>query len=235
MTVLEMGAIKRKRGDNRVEMTGQRFGRLLVVSAAGSDRHGHAAWNCVCDCGTEKVISGGPLRAGKISSCRCLLRERSIEANTRHGHAKRGFTTAIYSIYRCMRGRCEDQGNTNYKYYGERGIFVCERWRNSFEAFVDDMGPRPSNKHSLDRINNGGPYSPENCRWATHTEQMRNTRNARPVIRSDGKSYRTVVEAAEDLGCAASQVRRVANKEPRRRSVYGFTFDYIAKESENAA
>lgn len=158
-----------------VDRAGQRFGRLLVLERAGSDKFGNALWKCACDCGGDIVTEGNRLRLGKTQSCGCLHRERLIEASISHGMSK----TREYANWQRMIARCHRPTSTQYGWYGSRGIVVCERWRESFEAFLADIGPRPSRRHTLDRIDNDGNYEPGNTRWATKREQALNSRPAK--------------------------------------------------------
>lgn len=119
------------------------------------------------------------LQKGSVRSCGCLRRETCVSAPTKHGASKHGFVMAEYSTLRGIIQRCENKRSLHFDKYGGRGIRVCDRWRESFENFLADMGPKPTPKHSLDRIDVNGHYEPGNCRWATQTEQMRNTRSNR--------------------------------------------------------
>ena len=155
------------------DLLGQRFGRLEVIQRDrldGSFRY----WRCRCVCGREKVARGYNLLHGLTSSCGCLQEESRKTAQRRHGRTK----SPEHRAWVGMRSRCYYPKDASYKHYGARGIVVCERWRQEqgFENFLVDMGPRPSSKHSLDRVNNNGNYEPSNCRWATTTEQQKNRR-----------------------------------------------------------
>lgn len=156
---------------NAKDLTGQRFGRLLAKDIAG--RQGSMMmWHCVCDCGNTHVARAGHLLAGRIRSCGCLAREEIGNRARTHG---RTHTTEYKSWYQ-MRARCKYPSHIEYHRYGARGIKVCEQWE-SFERFFADMGPKPTPRHSIDRINNGGNYEPSNCRWADPFTQGANKRN----------------------------------------------------------
>lgn len=159
-----------------VELSDTRFGRLVVVSRA-ENKSGHPAWNCLCDCGQEKVCLGINLKRGKSKSCGCLRSEITSARSLKHGNRKgKNNTSREYETWCSMIGRCETESNTSFHNYGARGISVCNRWRDSFELFLEDMGERPTSKHSLDRIDVNGNYEPSNCRWVTKEVQMRNRR-----------------------------------------------------------
>jgi len=164
-------------------------------------------WNCVCDCGETRIVGGYPLTTGASRSCGCLKREESAERAKRlkllykHG----GSRTAEYQVWNALKQRCENPAHANYAAYGGRGITVCERWRDSFEAFLADMGPRPSRKHSIDRIDNAGNYEPGNCRWATVSEQARNRRSNR-ILSFRGETL-TLVEWSERTGLSMNVLK----------------------------
>jgi hypothetical protein len=156
------------------DLTGRRFGRLIVIGL-GPARSGSRTWLCRCECGNTKAALSGNLRSGKTKSCGCIRVQANQERNTTHGLA----LTPEYRVWLHIKGRCHTPTDANYQNYGGRGISVCQRWRDSFESFYSDMGPRPSARHSIDRVDNNGNYEPGNCRWATKKVQCRNQRTSR--------------------------------------------------------
>ena len=159
------------------DLTGQAFGRLTVVSFAGSVK-GRTTWHCSCACGGTRTAVGSDLKNGRTMSCGCLQAQVRSSSHTRHG----GRDWPEWRVWQSMIRRCHSPKATSFSYYGGRGIAVCDRWRqgadglHGFECFIADMGRRPSGGLTLDRINNDGNYEPGNVRWATRREQQHNKR-----------------------------------------------------------
>ena len=160
----------------RVDMVGQRAGRLTVHSFAQT-RSGKAYWRCECECGNERVICGQYLRNGRTKSCGCLHKE--MTANLRASHRMSG--TPTYATWASMLSRCYNQNQECYAKYGALGVRVCDRWRKSFENFLADMGERPDGM-TLDRKNPFGDYELSNCKWSTNEEQGQNKRGHIAIV-----------------------------------------------------
>ena len=167
-----------KKEDKFGELVGDRFGRLTITRVLNKSKHKRVYSECVCDCGNIVQVLLSSLKNGNTKSCGCLRKELTSLRMSTH---KKSFSPE-YNSYHHMIKRCYKKNTNVYSGYGGRGIKVCDRWLESFENFYKDMGEKPSKKHSLDRINNDGNYEPDNCRWATQSTQVINSR------RKKGKS-----------------------------------------------
>lgn len=186
------------------DLSGKRFGRLIVMNLHSKTDSGTYKWMCLCDCGNEVAVRRNNLSSGDAMSCGCLQVSLASTLHRKHGMIK----TKLYGVWSSMIQRCENPKAEKYKIYGARGIKVCDRW-HSFENFYYDMGDKPSPNHSIDRKDNDGDYEPSNCQWSTATEQQRNTRNTKWLVLFDqrdtcrswcerlGLSYFAVIQRIE--------------------------------------
>lgn len=182
-----------------IDLTGQRFGRLIVIRYVGTIKT-HRSWECLCDCGKVCILPGARLRTGNTRSCGCLRIEELVNRSTQHGLCH----SSEHATWSHMLSRCNNPNNKDYAHYGGRGITVCERW-HSFENFHADMGPRPTPKHTLDRIDNELGYFPDNCRWATRLVQGGNTRKVLRIT-FHGQTH-TIREWSEITGISCGNLR----------------------------
>ena len=182
----------------KIEMIGNRFGKLTVVECAGKNNHKSLMWKCICDCGNERIVDGSGLRSGRNKSCGCSSPKFTSDDKTHGCSGKR-----IYRIWVAMRSRCSDKavGKTRKNYF-EKGITVCERWQ-TFENFLEDMG-HPGELQSIDRINGNKGYSLENCRWADSKTQGNNT--AANHILTANEISKTISQWADETGAKPNTI-----------------------------
>lgn len=179
----------------RQNLSGRKFHRLTVLYRTVG-RSGW--WDCRCDCGGTTSVSTGNLNRGTTKSCGC-----AVDGSWSKTHGMYG--TAEYEAWSSAIDRCRNTKNSKYPIYGGRGIRMCDEWQKSFQAFFDELGPRPSPGHSLDRIDGNKGYQPGNCRWATLSEQNSNRRNGRRWI-VFGVEYPSGPSAAAAHGVTAQTI-----------------------------
>ena len=192
---------------NRLNLVGKTFHRLTVIKDLGQHPKRGSYWECVCSCDLKTVVrvKGVWLTSGNTQSCGCLQRERTSKASRTHGFCK----APGYNVWLSMMHRCYLQSTDSYPRYGGRGIQVCERW-HSIENFLEDVGERPNNQYSIDRIDPNGNYEPNNCRWATKKQQQRNRRDTR-MLTWQGKTQ-ALADWGEELGIEYEALRRRFDK-----------------------
>ena len=219
------------------DLTFNRYGRLVVEGVHDvkeyTGKNGHITrvvkWLCKCDCGNEVVVDGGELKRGQAKSCGCLRKEKTASLKRTHGESK----TRLYSIWLGVKNRCANPNATSYKWYGAKGVSVCDEWL-SYEPFRDwALNNGYSENLSLDRIDPYGNYEPSNCRWATMKEQ-RNNQRSYPAREYPGKAvmcietgevYRSAADAGRKLNLDNSSIGKVCKG--KRKSVKGLTWKYV--------
>jgi hypothetical protein len=192
------------------DITGRRYGRLTVVRLTPNKKYGKHVWECLCDCGATTLLVKRALQSGNTQSCGCLI------GDTARTHGKSG--TDLYRTWSGILTRCTNPAAPQYPHYGGRGITVCPRWseENGFIHFFMDMGEKPGASYSIERQDNNGPYSPDNCKWATPTEQSNNQRTNR-VFTIAGET-KTLMQWVRSQGIPYDRVwhRLKAGWEPAR-------------------
>lgn len=187
-----------------VDLTGKRFGKLVVVRRGENNNRGEARWVCRCDCGTETLVTSNNLNSGNTRSCGCTRVEKLNRFSTKHGGKRRENKDRLYGVWRNMITRCYDENNKQYTRYGGRGIIVCDEWRTDYASFREWSivnGYNPNSEKgvcTLDRKDNDGNYCPENCRWTNLKEQANNKRNNHYLL-VNGERI-TTAEASEKYG-----------------------------------
>jgi len=185
-----------------IDLTGRKFTYLTVIERLPNTKTGQAVWLCKCDCGNIKKATAHNLKQDNVRSCGCYFNI----GGTTHGFSEfKGKNKPEYNAWRSMKRRCAENNKRSHKNYFARGIKVCDEWVNSFIDFYNHIGKRPSNKHSIDRINNNGNYEPNNVRWAISKVQSRN-KTSNVLIMHDGKN-KILKDLADDIGISHDTLR----------------------------
>lgn len=191
-----------------IDLTGKTFSRLTVIrrTTSISTQTTQAVWLCRCACGNMTTVVSDNLRSKNTESCGCYRNEQNAVRSSTHGMSN----VPEYGVWIDIKSRCYNKNVECYENYGGRGITVCDSWLNSFDNFIRDMGKRPNSKYEIDRKDNNGNYSPDNCRWVTTKINTRNQRRSRYWF-IDGTCYESSYHAAEMLSISRNTVERWCN------------------------
>lgn len=190
-----------------IDLTNQKFGRLVVLKRANNSSDNRVMWECKCDCGNGCYVRAKDLINGKTQSCRCLHKEWLSNRFKKHGMSK----LPLYNIWSSTKNRCYNKKCQDYKDYGARGIIICDEWLNNFQSFYDwAIANGYKEGLTIERINTNGNYNPNNCRWATNKEQQNNKRSNRLIEYKDKKQ--TISQWAEKLGIKYTTLYSRLNK-----------------------
>lgn len=186
------------------DRVGERWNNLTIIKFDRADKKKQGGyrhyWLCKCICGNIKSIVYGNLQSNITKSCGCLKSKLISNATTLHGYAKKDKVSSEFKSWSGMIYRCYNPNSESYKYYGGRGITICDRWLNSFQNFIDDMKFKPDKTYTIDRINNNGNYELINCKWATKLEQNNNQSTNKVVVDIiTNKEYSSISEAARSI------------------------------------
>ena len=200
-----------------IDLTNKTFGRLKVLNRENNSISGQVIWKCKCICNKIINVQGGNLKSKQTTSCGCYRDEVTSKRSTSHGMTK----SSEFISWSAMLSRCINQNDPAYNRYGGRGIVVCDRWKDSFENFYEDMGPKPSDKHSIDRISVDGNYEPNNCKWSNSKDQARNRRSNKIKNIEQANEIRKLYssrnyyqkELAEIYGCSIKTISEIVNND----------------------
>ena len=180
-----------------------KYGKLTFLENAGVDKHQKRLWKVLCDCGEEKIVSANQVKSGKTKSCGCL---RKLGNGRKHGKRHH----PLYSTWCNIKARCFNENHPAYKNYGARGITMCSRWANDFSLFLEDVGEKPQESFSLDRVDNNGNYAPGNVRWTDRVTQRRNSRAICEV--KIGNETKLITDWCDIFGIKLGSVHRRLSK-----------------------
>lgn len=195
------------------DLTGRRVGKLTVIKRHYDPNRKCTLWECKCDCGNTTIVIANRLKNELTRSCGCLRRESNLANKTSHGLSG----THLYAVWNGMKGRCYNPNNHNYSRYGQRGITVCDDWKDSFETFA--MWAKSNGYKdglSIDRIDNDGNYCPDNCRW-TNTHDQNNNRSVSLMFTYNGKT--------QNLSSWCEELNVPYFRTWQRIVQYGYTFE----------
>lgn len=221
------------------DYVGLKYGRLTIIKEGSCIKYNRTIMRkvlCKCDCGNKKEIDLNSIKRGKSTSCGCFNKEFAKKNHTKHGLAmiSTGIRHPDYNIWTKLKGRCLNPNDKSYKHYGGRGIKICDRWMHSFENFIEDLGWRPSQKYSIERIDYNKDYCPENCKWILKSEQTKNCRRVK-LITYNGKEhcltdlckllglvYSTMRHRVYDLGIPFEEAAKYPQHYKFKKESYGF-------------